>query len=63
MLNSQVRQLYRDVLGREADHGGLLHYARQLKKVGRGKVVDSMMASGEAKAHGASSRERFFENM
>src|SRR5262249_39933636 len=42
-----VRSLYRAILGREADEGGLAFHAAQLRQFGAGRVVDALWNSAE----------------
>src|SRR5262249_22577099 len=42
-----VRSLYRAILGREAEDGGLAFHAAQLRQFGVGQVVDSLWNSVE----------------
>ena len=49
---SFVKKAYQDILGRDADEGGLRHYVNALdfhKTIDRQKVIDDLKASDEAK--------------
>lgn len=56
-----VKQLYRDILGREADPGGLDNYAKEYGKgENRRHVVELLWGSDEGKAYGSKRMNQFF---
>ena len=58
-----VKQLYRDILGREADPGGLDHYAKEYGKGGNRKhVVEQLWGSDEGKGYNSRRMDSFFRD-